>query len=127
MELQREISRSCKECGGLLVGRVDQVYCSDLCRTSANNKRVRQAVKGLPECVNRIQKTLLANYKIMEQLHKRGSMLFSKLYLHDLGFNFHYYTSSIEQNDAQVFYCFNQGYAIQNDQVILVAQSDLYS
>jgi hypothetical protein len=48
MKMTKEISRSCKECGGLLLGRVDQQYCSDPCRTSANNKRVRAKVQGCP-------------------------------------------------------------------------------
>jgi len=65
METQREISRSRKECGGLLLGRIDQVYCGDACRTSANNKRVRERAQRMPDCIQRIQKTLLQNYKIL--------------------------------------------------------------
>jgi hypothetical protein len=57
MEMLKEISRSCKECGGLLLGRIDQQYCSDLCRTSANNKRVREHAQRMPDCIQRIQKT----------------------------------------------------------------------
>lgn len=84
MEKVREVSRSCKECGGLLVGRIDQVYCGDACRTSANNKRVRETAQRMPDCIQRIQKTLLQNYKILNGLRSRGSQLFSKLYLMDL-------------------------------------------
>ncbi|MDB5159436.1 MAG: hypothetical protein JWR50_4143 [Mucilaginibacter sp.] len=124
METQREISRSCKECGGLLVGRIDQVYCSEMCRTSANNKRVREEAQRVPDCIQRIQKTLLQNYKILNGLRDRGSKLFSKLYLMDLGFNFHHVTGITEKDGTILFYCFNQGYALHNDQVILLAETD---
>lgn len=120
MKTHKEISRSCKECGGLLLGRLDQQYCSDVCRTSANNKRVRERVQGMPECVTRIQKALLQNHKVLTALRSRGSQLFSKLYLMDLGFNFHHITSMVEKEGTMLFYCFNEGYTIHNDQVILL-------
>ncbi len=124
MEALKEISRSCKECGGLLVGRTDQVYCSDLCRTSANNKKKQEEAQRLPDCIQRIQKALLQNYKILNGLRDRGSKLFSKLYLMDLGFNFHHVTGIVEKEGTILFYCFNQGYVLSNDQVILLADTD---
>lgn len=123
METQREISRSCKECGGLLVGRIDQVYCGEMCRTSANNKRVREEAKLVPDCIQRIQKTLLQNYKILIGLRDRGSQLFSKLYLMDLGFNFHHVTGITEKEGTILFYCFNQGYTLSGEQVILLPET----
>ena len=122
MEKVREVSRSCKECGGLLVGRIDQVYCSDLCRTSGNNKRVREIAQRMPDCVQRIQKTLLQNYKILNALRSRGSQLFSKLYLMDLGFNFHHVTGITEKDGAVLYHCFNQGYTLSGEQVILLPE-----
>jgi len=92
MEKVREVSRSCKECGGLLVRRIDQVYCGDACRTSANNKRVREVAHRMTDYIQRIQKILLQNYKILNGLRSRGSQLFSKLYLMDQGFIFHHVT-----------------------------------
>jgi hypothetical protein len=123
METQREISRSCKECDGLLVGRIDQVYCSDACRTSANNKRAREQAQRMPDCIQRIQKTLLQNYKILTGLRNRGSELFSKLYLMDLGFNFHHVTGVTEKEGTILFYCFNQGYTLSGEQVILLPET----
>src|ERR1700749_2237170 len=95
-----------------------------MCRTSVNNKRVREEAKRAPDCIQRIQITLLQNYKILNGLRDRGSKLFSKLYLLDLGFNFHHVTGITEKEGTILFYCFNQGYALNNDQVILLAETD---
>ncbi len=122
MEKIREISRSCKECGGLLLGRIDALYCSDACRTSANNQRVREHAQRMPDCIQRIQKTLLHNYKILTGLRSRGCDLFSKLYLMDLGFNFHHVTGITEKEGTMLYYCFNQGYTLSGEQVILLPE-----
>ncbi|HEY4196086.1 MAG TPA: hypothetical protein VGM63_11155 [Mucilaginibacter sp.] len=123
MEMQKEVSRSCKECGGLLLGRIDQRYCGDICRTSANNKRVREQTQRVPDCIQRIQKTLICNYKILTGLRSRGSELFSKLYLLDMGFNFHHVTGITEKDGTMLYYCFNQGYTLSGKQVILLPEA----
>jgi hypothetical protein len=124
MENQLKINRSCRECGALLLGRVDAKFCSDACRTSANNRRVRQQVQAAPECISRIQKTLLQNYKVLTSLRSRGSQLFSKLYLLDLGFNFHHVTGFTEKDGTKLYYIFNMGYTLSGEQVILLPQTD---
>jgi len=94
-----------------------------MCRTSANNKRVREEAKRTPNCIQRIQKTLLHNYKILTGLRNRGSQLFSKLYLMELGFNFHHITGVTEKDGTVLYYCFNQGYTLSGAQVILLPET----
>jgi hypothetical protein len=122
MEALKEISRSCKECDGLLVGRIDQCFCSDSCRTSYHNHRNYQQRKTQPECITIIQKTLLNNYRILTELRKRGEQ-FSKMYLQDLGFSFRYLTSVTQQDGALRCYCFNQCYLLGDQSVILIADA----
>jgi hypothetical protein len=122
METHKEISRSCKECGGLLVGRIDQCFCSDACRTSYHNRRKYQERKTQPECIITIQKTLLNNYRILTELRKRGEQ-FSTLYLQDLGFSFRYLTSAVLQDGGMRCYCFNQCYLLGNQSIILIPET----
>jgi hypothetical protein len=77
METLMEI-RKCQECGANLVGRNDQKYCDSACRASANNRRRSLEAKNQPVCIVSIQKTLLNNHRILNELRKRGEQ-FSKL------------------------------------------------
>ena len=45
MEALQEI-RKCQECGAKLIGRADQKFCDDMCRTAANNRRRAQEMKN---------------------------------------------------------------------------------
>lgn len=119
MEMRKEISRSCKECGGLLLGRIDQVYCSDMCRTSANNRRVYEHKKSQPECIAVIQRILLNNYRILNRLRQFGEH-FSVLHLQDLGFKFNYLTSVTQENGSFKYHCFNESYILNEEAVILL-------
>jgi len=121
MEAVQEI-RKCKECNAKLVGRTDQVYCDAMCRTSANNRRRYEEAKSKPECIASIQKTLLNNYRILNELSKRGQQ-FSKLYLQDLGFSFRYMTSVAEQSGTLFYSCFNQNYTVNNECITLLTDS----
>ena len=121
MEALMEI-RKCKECGAKLVGRTDQKYCDQTCRTAGNNRRMQEARRSQPECIVTIQKTLLNNYRILSELSKRGER-FSKMYLQDLGFSFRYLTSMIEQEGINKCYCFNQAYIVHDQSITLFTES----
>src|ERR1700733_10594063 len=122
MEALKEISRSCKECDALLVGRIDQRFCSDSCRTSYHNRRSYVERKTQPECIATIQKTLLNNYRILSELRKKGEQ-FSTMYLKDLGFSFRYLTSAVQQDGGLRCYCFNQCYLLGNQSIILIPET----
>lgn len=121
METLMEV-RKCQECGAKLVGRADQKYCDAMCKTSANNRKRSEQLKNQPECIITIQKTLLNNYRILNDLRKRGEQ-FSKLYLQDLGFSFRHMTGAIEQGNTILYYCFNQPYILLNDRLILFGET----
>lgn len=121
METLMEV-RKCQECGAKLVGRTDQKYCDQMCRTSANNRRRSEQLKSQPECIITIQKTLLNNYRILNDLRKRGEQ-FSKLYLQDLGFSFRHMTSVIDQGGTILYYCFNQPYILSEEKLILFGET----
>lgn len=121
MEALQEI-RKCKECNAKLVGRTDQKYCDNMCRTSANNRRRFEEAKNKPECIASIQKTLLNNYRILTELKKRGQQ-FSKLYLQDLGFSFRYMTSTVVHEGSRLYFCFNHGYVVNGDSIRLLMET----
>lgn len=111
--------RICKECNEMLHGRTDKVYCSEMCRTAANNRKRAEEMKQMPECIASIQKTLLNNYRILCQLRKRGEQ-FSVMYLQDLGFSFRYLTSVTQVDGSLRCACFDQGYLITDQAIILL-------
>jgi len=119
MEMRKEISRSCKECDGLLVGRIDQCFCSDACRTSYHNRRKYEEKKTYSECIAIVQKTLLHNYKILTMLRQKGEQ-FSLLYLQDLGFSFRHLTSITEHDGNLYYHCFNESYMVTDQALILL-------
>ena len=121
MEAFMEI-RKCKECGAKLVGRTDQKYCDQICRTAGNNRRIQEERRSQPECIITIQKTLLNNYRILTELAKRGER-FSKMYLQDLGFSFRYLTSVSEQEGSTKCFCFNQGYIMHDQSITLLIEN----
>jgi len=119
MEMRKDVSRSCKECGGLLVGRIDRAFCSDMCRTSYHNQRKYEERKSQPECITTVQKTLLNNYRILTQLRRKGEQ-FSTMYLQELGFSFRHLTSITEHEGGLHYHRFNQRYLMTDQAVILI-------
>jgi len=119
-----EVIKKCENCGAKVIGRTDKRFCDNECRTEYNNQKTREKVKQMPECIARIQKTIINNYNILTTLKSRSEQFFSKMYLMELGFSFRYVTSAIEQEGTIWYFCFNQAYIITGDRIMLLAETE---
>lgn len=118
MESKLEL-RQCKECGAQLKGRSDQVYCSDPCRTSANNRIKSEHLANSLASVKAVNYILRNNHKILSDLSKKG-VEFTLIYLRDRGFSFRYLTHVEQKEDVLINYCYDFGYIIQQDTIRLL-------
>lgn len=116
-------TRSCLECGTRIGGRLDKKYCSDLCRTSYNNR-----LNGVDtRYVRHVNHILRKNRRILLTLNPGGKCRIPLQRLKTLGFDFAYFTSTYTTKDgACYYYCYEQGYlAMHNDIVLLVVKKDM--
>ena len=101
------MERYCRECGKLIYGRSDKLYCDDSCRNSFNNTKERENRIEI-EAINR---SLKRNFKILKELTNRGKRRVSKEILASLGFDFRYFTSIRREKGGKiVMQCYNYSY-----------------
>lgn len=83
--------RTCLNCQRVLHGRIDQKFCSDQCRSTHHNAQHR-VESTLVRSINRI---LVKNRRILEDMKKASFTSVSRLYLLEKGFNFRFYTNVV--------------------------------
>jgi hypothetical protein len=124
------MSKKCQECSEVLAGRSDKKFCSDICRTSYNNKLNSLDHTG----IRLINSKLTQNRKILKELFytdastvksKPKKTGVKKETLLQKGFNFIYYTHALKKDNSNHFFCYEYGYyCINKDEFILVKQPD---
>jgi len=118
------ITYHCEECNEILHGRIDKRFCSDLCRTSFNNRK-RQKVAAIdPPFLREIPKIILNNYRILSRLSSGSKTTIRKTLLDQQGFNFKFITSCYKTTEGDLYYfCFDLGYLpIKGDRILIVNQ-----
>ena len=114
--------RNCKECGVILKGRSDQIYCSDYCRTAHHNHQNRDNSKEI-RIVNNILKR---NRRILIRLCNSGSTKIDKEVLLGLGFKFSFHTSTFtNKNRDTYFYCNDGGYLKLDENVFVIVKNSV--
>jgi len=115
-------SRKCAECGTKISGRADKKYCSDECRSAANNKLNASSTN----LMRRVNLVLKKNRRILKKLNPSGKTRVDTLRLSQEGFNFHYFTNTYTTKAGKIyFFCYDQGYLkLDNDQFALVEKQD---
>ncbi|MCS6980942.1 MAG: DUF2116 family Zn-ribbon domain-containing protein [Flavobacteriales bacterium] len=112
--------RRCLECGDVLIGRSDKKFCNDSCRSAYNNRQARGARSPT---VRRIQRILLRNRHILEELVGQGETAkVSGQKLRTLGFNFQYHTHTYTSKKQTTYiFIFEYGYLpLDNDWFFVV-------
>jgi hypothetical protein len=114
--------RKCLECGDTLRGRADQKFCSDQCRNAYNNKLMGSG----NNVIRQINRILRKNHSILADLNPEEKLTVFKSDLIKRGFNFNYFTNSyVTRNGRIYFFCYDQGYAmVENEKVLLVKKQD---
>lgn len=113
----------CLECGTELFGRVDKKYCSDYCRNAYHNKQNKDETNF----VNKLNRILRKNRRILKNLTPEGKAIVSKMMLEKEGFIFKYYTHVYKTKEGKVYYfCYEHGYLpLENDYFALVVNKDI--
>ena len=109
--------RKCLECFEQLMGRADQKFCNDQCRSAYNNRKLVDANKMI-RTVNRILKK---NYFILSTLNPGAKSTVLKSDLQKRGYRFDYFTYKYTQRNSRTYYfCYDLGYSeLENNKMIL--------
>lgn len=109
----------CLECGEPVKGRIDKKFCDDQCRSNYNNK----LNSDVTVTIRNINNSLRKNRRLLEEIAaKEGKGKITRQKLHDLGFNFKYFTHIHTTQKGTVYkLCYDYGYLpIENDFVFVV-------
>ena len=109
---------NCMECNKTLRGRADKKFCTSSCRNSYHNRK-----KGYStQMVRDINRVLRKNRKILLQSNPYGKTQISKKQLSARGFDFNYYTNTLQDlTGDQYYFCYDQGYIMEeNDRYLLI-------
>ncbi|MFD2871962.1 hypothetical protein ACFS5N_05750 [Mucilaginibacter ximonensis] len=122
-ETSTTAAKVCNYCGGPVgQGRSDKKYCSDACKSEANNQN------KLPEYIPTINNILIKNWKILKEC--LGDKDTCKMRVRDLGgrgFNFKFATAErINDSDGECYYfVYDMGYLLLDDETrVLIVQDD---
>ena len=99
--------KSCPECGFPIYGKAGKRFCSDTCRTTYNNRKKKQESTA----VAHVNKTLLKNRRILEDVILKGQTELPKSTLEGLGFDFRYHTGTDSSNQEVItHFCYEYGF-----------------
>ena len=121
------MKRICPVCHSEFDGRADKKFCCDQCRNTYNNQ-LKQEDNNLTYKINRLLKKnrqILADVylKIDKPDKERHSVLREKLVKE--GLNFDYMTNIYRtKTDKVYYYCYDYGYYVDNDFVVIVRKKE---
>jgi len=112
--------KKCRECGSLIIGRIDKRFCSDQCRNTFNNRLNGDVTRF----IRNINNALRRNRRILMTLNPEGRTKIPRDTLVAEGFDFSHVTSvHINKEGVKYFYCYDQGYLpIKKDCFLLVVK-----
>ena len=103
------MEKYCHECGQLMKGRADKRFCSDLCRTTANNRKnldnakYMQSINWILRKNRRILKEIIGTENNKANVHKEK--------LQKQGFSFKHLTHIHKTKKGDTFFfCYEFGY-----------------
>lgn len=115
------MERKCIECGSKLLGRIDQKFCSDYCRTSFNNQKNRDISK----IVRNTNNSLRRNRRILKNLIEKKCQSVNRVILVQLGFDFRLITGQdIDEKGQVIFNIYDLAYSFLSDDEILIQKSE---
>ncbi len=99
---------NCPVCDEQIKGRSDKKYCSDQCRSAANNNR-----KNIQEQQIKVtNKRLRKNRTILKTLCPIGKSTVRKTVLTEMGFDFSVFTSLYMPKSGNLYYlCYDYGFS----------------
>lgn len=110
--------KKCFECGNVLLGRTDKKYCDHLCKSNYHNRIYREEAVY----VNRVNKILKTNRRIIERFTPKGRASISRVSLEKSGFNFDFFTH-IQKSEGGVVHrhVYEYRYTFRDDNTIEIS------
>lgn len=99
--------RNCKDCGTVIIGRSDKVFCSGYCRSAFYYNKFRSDSPVTRKIVSKLHR----NRRILLEIVSK-SKTSSIPTLTTLGFEFKYNTHQGITNLGVIYYCFDVGYRL---------------
>ncbi|MCD8540690.1 MAG: hypothetical protein LRY55_13670 [Leadbetterella sp.] len=110
-------NRTCPECGSRLIGRADKKFCSDMCRSTHNNRLA--AFKN--NTIRNINNTLKRNRRILDERCPAAEARVLRKTL--AGFDFSYFTHLRKTRKGNTCYCvYDLGYQEIGNGIILIVR-----
>lgn len=109
---------TCLQCDQTLFGRKDKKFCNDFCRNTYNNNLNKDKVEIVRNVNNRLRK----NNRILKSLLEVGAMSVSKNQLNLSNFDFRYITNLNDSNDGTIYYVYDVGYQMLDEENYLLFQ-----
>ena len=107
----------CVECGELLQGRVDKIYCSAGCRSAYHNR----INAGASKFIRRINRILRENRRILAELNPEGKARVARQRLLERGFKFSYFTNEFATRNGNLYrFCYDYGYRVTEDDYLTI-------
>jgi len=120
---EAEETRYCRECGKILHGRSDQVYCNDTCRNTFNKHKEKQTKTPPHPNEKEIFAIIRRNYDILKRLTPKGiypgHQLSQSLENVSEKFNKNFFTGMIETNEGIWHLCFDRGWREEGRAIII--------
>ena len=117
------MSKTCLNCGEIIIGRTDKKFCSDQCRNTFNNKIKREHEKLILD----INKILRHNRKILKQFNPEGKTTIKREYLGKMNFDFRYHTHTFKTKNENIYkFCYEYGYLELDDEKVLIVNWQPY-
>jgi len=108
--------RVCMDCSKKLIGRADQKFCSDYCRSNYHYQKNRSKPASL---FKRINQQLQRNRKILASYNKAGRSIVRSEQLLSEGFDPRYFTHSWQTSNHNIYrFCFEFGFRDRTEQGI---------
>lgn len=109
---------TCLQCDQTLFGRKDKKFCNDFCRNTFNNNLNNDKVEIVRNVNNRLRK----NNRILKSLLDVGANSVSKNQLSLSNFDFRYITNVNDSNAGTIYYVYDVGYQMLDDENYLLFQ-----
>ena len=110
----------CFTCSKELDGRLNKIFCTDLCRAKYHNRK-KSADERSVRAVNRI---LLKNREALKNLGVGDKSKLKKDMLVSRGFNFDFYTHVKDLNHRTYKFCYEWGYYMNAFEEVEICQID---
>lgn len=105
--------KKCLNCGKVLEGRSDKIYCDVHCKSSYQYAQTK--LKG-PSFYQKVDLQLKQNRKILKKYNKAGKATVRKSVMEDEGFNPNYFTHYWKNSKGDVyFFVFEFGFMKKNE------------